>query len=146
MLENKKGLRNYNVGDTLEAGIVLTGAEVKSIRDGRINLSNSYVKVINGQLMLINADIAKYKFSSDDKYDSAKSRKLLIHKKQLIELETKSKSSGSTIIPIKAYFTRGKVKILIGMAKGKKTYEKKAKEKERTLERELHREKRKFMV
>lgn len=146
MISNKKGLRNYDVGDTLEAGIALTGAEVKSVRDNRMNISDSYVKVLNNELWLINADISKYKFSNLDRYDSTRSRKLLVHREELTKLLSKSKQGGLTLIPTKVYFVRGRVKVLIGLAKGRKTYEKKAKEKERTLDRELHREKRKYMI
>lgn len=146
MIENKKAFRNYEVKDTLEVGVVLKGAEVKAIRDNRVNIFDSYVKVLSGQLYLVNADISRYKYSSDDRYDSTRSRKLLIHKKELLNLASKSKQGGLTIIPLKIYFVRGKVKLLIGLAKGRKTYEKKFREKERTLDRELHREKRKYMI
>lgn len=145
-MDNKKGLRNYNIDDTLEAGVVLTGAETKSVRDGRLNLSNSYVKVVGHELWLINADIAKYRFSSEEKYDSTRTRKLLVHKRELVHLLTKAKGGGRTIIPIKAYFSRGRVKILIGIGKGRKVFEKRAVEKEKQQLRELHKEKRKYMV
>lgn len=146
MVANKKGLRNYEVKDGIEAGVVLTGAEVKSIRDNRVNLGNAYVKVIGGELWLVNADIAKYQFSSDEKYDPARSRKLLVRKGQLLNLQSKSKQGGLTIIPMKMYFNRGKVKVLIGLGRGRKGYEKKLKEKERDLNREFHREKRESMI
>ena len=146
MIQNKKGIRNYNISDTIEAGIVLTGAEVKSIRDNRINIGNAYVKVINNELWLINADITQYKFDRTEKYDNTRTRKLLVHKKQIYELLSKSKAAGLTIVPIKLYFERGRAKVLIGLGKGRKLYENKAREKARDLDREFHREKRRLMV
>lgn len=146
MVSNKKGLRNYEIKDSIEAGLVLTGAEVKSVRDNRINISDAFVKVMNNELWLINADISKYKYSNLEKYDSTKSRKLLVHREELNWLNSKSKQGGLTIIPTKVYFKNGRVKVLISLARGRKSYEKKAKEKERILDRELHRENRKYMV
>ncbi|MCK9368895.1 SsrA-binding protein SmpB [Candidatus Dojkabacteria bacterium] len=146
MIENKKARLNYEVKETLEAGLVLTGAEVKAIRDNRINISESFVKVLGGEMYLINADIAKYKFSSDDRYDSTRSRKLLVHKKEMEMLNSKSKQGGLTLVPLKIFFEHGRAKVLIGLARGRKRFEKKNKLKERDLERELHLEKRKYMV
>lgn len=146
MVENKKAHRSYEVKDTLEAGIALTGAEVKSIRDNRVNISNAFVKVMGGELWLINAEITKYKYSSLERYDSTRSRKLLVKRNELNSLQSKSKQGGLTLIPLKLYFVRGRAKVLIALARGRKAYEKKALEKERSLEREFHREKRKYMV
>lgn len=146
MIQNKKAFHNYNVKETLEVGISLTGAEVKSIRDNRANISDAFVKVMSGEMYLINADIAKYKHSGEESYDSTRSRKLLLHRKELEMLQSKSKQGGYTLIPLKIYFVRGRVKVLIALARGKKSYQKKATEKERTLDRELLRERRKFVI
>ncbi len=146
MILNKKAYRNYEIKETLEAGIILTGAEVKSVRDSRVVMGDSYVKVLNGELWLINTDIAKYKYSGDIEYDATRSRKLLVKRSQIEMLQSKTKQGNLTIVPLKMYFTRGKAKVLIGMARGKKIAEKKLLEKERDLERELHREKRKYVV
>ena len=146
MVQNKKALRNYTVSETVEAGIVLSGSEVKSIRDNRLNISNSFVKVIGNELWLINAEITQYSFDRTEKYDSTKTRKLLVHKNEMYELLSRSKQGGLTIIPLKLYFVRGRAKVLIGLAKGRKTYEKKAREKAKDLDREFHREKRRLMV
>ena len=144
--KNKKALRNYEVKDTLEAGVVLTGAEVKSVKDNRVNISDAYVKEMSGELWLINADIARYKFSGDENYDSTRSRKLLVKRGEMESLVSKTKQGGLTIIPLKIYVNRGLVKVLIGIGRGRKRHEKKLRDKERDLERSLHREKRKHMV
>lgn len=146
MASNKKAYHNYEIKDTLEAGVILTGAEVKAIRDNRINLANSFVKLLDGDLYLINADIAKYKHSSSDDYNPTRSRKLLVHTKEKEAFLSKSKQGGLTIVPLKVYFVNGRAKVLIAVARGKKDYEKKRTQKERDLERELHAEKRKYMI
>ncbi|KKR06442.1 MAG: SsrA-binding protein [candidate division WS6 bacterium GW2011_GWF2_39_15] len=146
MLENRKAKFNYDIKETVEAGIILTGAEVKSIRDGRVDLKDSFVKVIGEELFLINADIARFKYANDPKYDSKKTRKLLVHRKELIQLASKSKQWGGTLVPLKMYFKHGRAKVLVGVGRGKKTYEKKNVQKERDLDRELHRDKLKYMV
>lgn len=146
MIGNKKAQFNYDIKDTLEAGIVLTGGEVKSIRDNRVDLKNSFVKVINSELWLVNADIARYKFDSDPTYNPTRSRKLLVHRVELEQLNSKSKQWGGTLVPLKMYFKRGRVKLLVGIGRGRKVREKKLLEKERDLDRDLNREKLKYMV
>ena len=143
---NKKALHNYQILERFEAGIVLTGAEVKSLRDGRCNLKDSYVKVLNGQLWLINADIAQYKYDGSPDYDSTRSRKLLIKKKELLYLQSKMKQGNLTLVPLRIYL-KGKIfKVEVGLAKGKKIHEKRQEEKKKDMERELLLEKRKYMV
>ena len=143
---NKKALHNYQILERFEAGIVLTGAEVKSLRGGRCNLKDSYVKVLNDQLWLINADIAQYKYDGSPDYDSTRSRKLLIKKKELIYLQSKMKQGNLTLVPLRIYL-KGKIfKVEVGLAKGKKVHEKRQEEKKRDMERELLLEKRKYMV
>ncbi len=146
MAVNRKARRNYEVKDTLEAGIVLTGAEVKSVKENRVVLSDAFVKEMGGQLWLINADIARYKYMGDADYDPTRSRKLLVKKREKEMLVSKTKQGGLTIIPLKMYVTRGLVKVEIGIGKGRKVHEKRAVEKERDLERDLHREKRRHMI
>lgn len=143
---NKKAHFNYEIHERLEAGIVLTGAEVKSIRDGRCNLGDSFVKIINNEVWLVNADIPKYKYDGSDDYDSARSRKLLISRDEIIYLESKMKQGNMTLVPLSVYSKAGNIKVEVGVARGKKRYEKKLLEKERTLEKELLLEKRKYMV
>ena len=143
---NKKALFNYEVIERLEAGISLTGAEVKSIRDGRCHLGDAYVKVISGELWLVNADIPKYKYDGSTEYDSARSKKLLVKRKELTYFESKMKQGNLTLIPLSIYSKGPNLKVEVGLARGKKRYEKKLQEKKRDLEKELHLEKRKFMI
>lgn len=145
-ISNKKAKLDYEILETLEAGIVLTGAEVKSIKDGRANLIDTFVKVINGNLYLINAEIPRYKYSTDEFYDSRRSRKLLVKKKELIQIDSKLKSKNLTLIPVSLY-TKGKlIKVEVGLARGRKRHEKREREKKRDMDRELLYEQRKYVV
>lgn len=146
IVKNKKAFFDYEILDTFEAGVVLTGAEVKSIKNSQIVLQDSFVRSDNGELWLWNANIPRYKFSSDDEYDPHRSRKLLLKRKEIDKLESKVKQGRLTIVPLKVYLLRGKVKVEIGLARGRKRHDKKNKRKEEDLKRELHREKRKHMV
>ncbi|HCC67663.1 TPA: SsrA-binding protein, partial [Patescibacteria group bacterium] len=114
-ITNKKAYFNYEIKDTFEAGIVLTGAEVKSIRGGRCNLSNAYVKVIDNQLWLVNADIAKYKYDGSSDYDSCRSRKLLVKRSEINKLQGKLKQARLTLIPVSVYTTRNLIKVEVGL-------------------------------
>ncbi len=143
---NKKASFNYEIQDTFEAGIVLTGAEVKSIKTGRLNLGDAFVKIINNELWLVNADIPQYKYSADEHYDSTRSRKLLINKDQFVKLQSKIKQGNLTLVPVSVYDTRGFLKVEVGIGKGRKHYEKKLREKERDLDIELHIENRRYVV
>ena len=145
-IKNKKAFFNYEISDTFEAGIVLAGAEVKSIKDGRINLSDSYVKILGGELWLVNADIPKYRYDGSSDYEPKRSRKLLVKGKELVGIDSKLKQKNLTLIPLSVYTTRGKIKVEVGFGKGRKRHEKKAREKERDLNRELLYERRKHMV
>jgi SsrA-binding protein len=145
-IKNKKAFFNYEISDTFETGVVLTGAEVKSIKSGRIDLSDAYVKIVGGELWLINADIPRYKYDGSSEYDPKRSRKLLIKKKELIQLENKLRQKNLTLIPVSVYTTRGKIKVEVGFGKGRRKHEKKARQKERDLDRELLYESRKHMV
>ncbi|HVX92932.1 MAG TPA: SsrA-binding protein SmpB [Candidatus Dojkabacteria bacterium] len=146
MIENKNAKRNYNIKETVETGIVLLGEEVKSIKDNRADLKDSFVKVMNHELWLINTNIAKYKFSHNPKYDPIRTRKLLIKRSELTQLESKSKQWGMVLVPLKMYLKNNKVKVLVGLGRGLKRFEKKNVDKERDLTLELHREKREYMV
>jgi len=145
-IRNKKAYFNYDISDPFEAGVVLTGAEVKSVKSGRINLNNAYVRILGGELWLVNADISRYKFDGSENYDPRRSRKLLVKKKELVSIESNLKQSSQTLIPLSVYTTRGKVKVEVGYGRGKKRYEKKAREKERDMERDLLHQKRKYMI
>lgn len=143
---NKKAYHNYEVDDSFEAGIVLTGAEVKSIKSGRCNLSDAYVKFMGDELWLINADIAKYTHDGSEEYDSKRSRKLLLKRREIDQLKGKIKQSRYTLIPLSIYTTRNLIKVQVGLCKGKREYQKKKLEKKRDVKREMARIKRRHMV
>lgn len=145
-ITNKKAYFDYEVLESFEVGIVLKGSEVKSIRQGRINLKDAYVKVINNELWLVNADIPRYEYTVDENYDSFRSRKLLIKRNQLNRIESKIKQGNLSLIPISIYTVRGYIKVEIAIAKGKKYHEKRKKEKERDMNRDLLYESRKYVV
>lgn len=138
---NKKALHNYHILEHLEAGIVLTGSEVKSIRAGRIDLGESHIRVLNGEAYLINANIPRYAQTSDQEYDAQKSRKLLLHKTQIDSLLGKTSGTKNTLVPISIYEKNNKFKVEIGLAKSKKEFDKRkiVKEKDhiRRVEQEL---------
>jgi len=143
---NKKAYHNYAIEDSFEAGIVLTGAEVKSIKSGRCNLSDAYVKFMGDELWLVNADIAKYTHDGSEDYDSRRSRKLLLKRSEIDKLKGKVKQSRLTLIPLSIYTTRNLIKVQVGLGKGKRQYQKKDVEKERDVKRQMARIKRKHMV
>ena len=139
MIINKKAKRDYHLYDTLTAGLVLQGQEVKSLRLGRGSLKDAYVKIMDGEAWLINANIPKYSHSSDHSYDPKRRRKLLLTKKELLSLQTKMKTKNLTLIPLKLFFHRRWLKLEIALAKGKKEYQKKEAKKRRDLDRETAR-------
>src|SRR3989338_3114057 len=110
-LVNKKALYNYHILEKIEAGIVLSGAEVKSIRAGRIDLGEAYVRVLNGEAYLINANIPKYSQAGDKEYNAAKSRKLLLHKMQINSLTGKTSGKAVTLVPVSIYEKNNRFKI-----------------------------------
>jgi SsrA-binding protein len=144
--KNKRAFYDYEITDRFEAGIKLTGAEVKSVKDGGISINEAYIKPIDGSLFLWNSTIDRYKHAYDPDYDVGRMRQLLLKKREIALLTQKLESHRLTIIPLRVYLTRGYVKLEIGLAKGRKTHDKQRRVKKRDQERELHREKRKFMV
>ncbi len=137
---NRKAYHDYEIIDTFEAGIVLTGSEVKSAKRGSINLKDSYCRIKGGEIFLVNAYIAPYKPATYNNHDPERERKLLMHKKEIIKLHSKVKERGLTLIPLKVYINkRGLIKVEIALAKGKKNYEKKQKIKERIILKETER-------
>lgn len=133
---NRKFSKNYEKVESLEAGIVLNGDEVKSIRLGRINLDDAYVKIIGSEVYLINGEIARYSFGSFSNYQPRRARKLLLHKKEIIRLKTKIQGERLTIIPVSCYNKGDFIKLEIALVKGKKDIEKRKLEKRKDLERE----------
>ncbi len=133
---NRKASFNYFFEDLLEAGIVLKGSEIKSIREGKVNIADSYAVEKNGELILINSHIASYKQASYSNHKPLDNRKLLLNKKEINKLIGKIQREGLTIIPTKMYFKKGKAKIELAVAKGKKQYDKRATKKNRDWSRE----------
>lgn len=139
-ISNKKAYFDYYIEDTYEVGIVLTGTEIKSIRKGSTNLKDCYAKIKNNELFLLNMFIAPYEEGNRFNHEERRTRKLLMHKKEIMKLEQKVEKEGYTLIPVKLYFKNNKVKILLGVGKGKKTFNKKQVIKERELNREAEKE------
>jgi len=136
---NRKAFHDYFVEETVEAGIALQGTEVKSLRLGLANLTDSYAIVKNEEMFLLNANISPYTHGNIANHEPLRTRKLLLHKEEIRKITWKVSQKGFTLIPLKIYFVRGKAKVLIGLAKGKKFYDKretiKAKESKREVER-----------
>jgi len=121
---NRKAYHNYNVQESLEAGIVLTGSEIKSIRAGKANLADAYVRPEKGELWLLNAHIARYDAGSYMSHEPTRPRKLLLHKKEIAGLAGKVAERGLTLIPLRIYIKDSRAKVEIALAKGKKLYDK----------------------
>ncbi len=136
---NRKAYFEYDILETLEAGIVLKGTEVKSIRQGSFSLSESYIIVKNGELFLIGAHIAPYAEANQFNHDPLRDKKLLAHRSQIRKLEIAVQQKGMTLVPTKAYFVRGKVKLEIAIAHGKKIHDKRQAIREREVERDIER-------
>ena len=136
---NRKAYHNYNVQDSVEAGIVLTGAEIKSIRAGRVSLGDAYVRPEAGELWLLNAHIARYEASSYLSHEPTRPRKLLLHRKQIDSLTSKLKEKGLTLVPLKLYIKDSRAKVEVALGKGKKLYDKRETIAHRETERELGR-------
>lgn len=136
---NKKAHFDYEISETYEVGIVLTGAEVKSVKGERITLEGSFVKIVGNELYLVNAQIYPYSFARPEGYDPKRSRKLLLHKKEIISLKTKMASANLTLVPLECYNLHGFIKLKIGLAKGKKEFEKREKIKKRDENRNIAR-------
>ena len=133
---NRKASFNYFFEDLLEAGIVLKGSEIKSIREGKVNIADSYAVEKNGELILINSHIASYKQASYSNHKPLDDRKLLLNKKEINKLIGKIQRDGLTVVPTKMYFKKGKAKVELAIAKGKKQYDKRATKKNRDWSRE----------
>lgn len=134
-IENRRARYDYFIEDTYECGIVLKGTEIKSIRDGRINFKDSYGIIKNNELYILNMYISHYESANSFNHDETRTRKLLVHKKEILKIKNKLVLEGYTLIPLKLYIKNGKAKILIGIAKGKKVYDKRETIKERDIER-----------
>ena len=135
--KNPTARHNYTIDDTFEAGIVLTGTEIKSIRNGKVNIKDSYAIIKNGEIYLLNTHISLYDEGNRFNHEENRTRKLLLHKKEILKLRDKIEMEGYTLIPLKIYFVKSKAKVLIGLAKGKKNYDKREAIKKRDELREM---------
>ena len=136
---NRKASFNYFFEDLLEAGIVLRGSEIKSIRQGKVNIADSYAVEKNGEIILVNSHISTFKQASYSNHKPTDERKLLLNKKEINKLIGKMQRDGLTIVPTKMYFKKGKAKVEIAVAKGKKQFDKRATKKSRDWNREKNR-------
>ena len=134
---NRKARFNYDVIDTIECGIVLKGTEIKSIRAGKANIKDSYGIIKNNEAYILNMHISPYENGGVFNHEETRTRKLLLHKNEILKLKNKLELEGFTLIPLKVYFVDGKAKIELGLCKGKKLYDKREDVKKRDIEREI---------
>jgi len=141
---NKKARHNYHIDGEYEAGIVLVGSEVKSIREGRVSFKDAYADIKRGEVFLRQLHISPYAFAYNANHESMRTRKLLLHSYEIKKLVGKIKEQGYTLVPLKIYFKNDKIKILIGLGKGKKLYDKREAIKQRDVKRDMDRERKKY--
>lgn len=139
LAQNKKAQHDYQILETLEAGLVLTGTEIKSVRERRINLKDGFAQIHNGEAWLMNVHISEYMQGNRFNHDPLRARKLLLHKKEIQKLTGQTSEKGITIVPLKVYLKHGFAKVLLGIAKGKHDYDKRETIKKRDQEREIRR-------
>jgi SsrA-binding protein len=137
--ENRKARHDYIIVDQYEAGLVLTGTEVQSLRLGRVNLKDAYAKIKNGEVFLYQMHIGPYPFAYYDNHEPLRARKLLLHKREITRLYAKANEQGHTLVPLRIYFKAGKAKIALALVKGKREFDKRAAIREREQRRELDR-------
>jgi len=136
---NRKATHDYHIVRTVEAGLSLLGSEIKSIRNGHVSIREAYVRPQEGELWLVGAHVAHYAPASRDNHDPTRSRRLLLHRKEIRELEREVQSAGNTLVPLRLYLKDGKAKLEIALARGKKAYDKRAAIAERDAERAMQR-------
>ncbi len=141
---NKKARHNYHIDDEYEAGIVLVGSEVKAIREGRVSFKDSYADIRRGEVFLRQLHISPYTFAYNANHESMRTRKLLLHRYEIKKLIGKIKEQGYTLVPLKIYFKNDKIKVLLGLGKGKKLYDKREAIKQRDIKRDMDRERKKY--
>lgn len=137
---NRKARYDYVIEDTYEAGIVLTGTEIKSVRQGKVNIKDSYAIIRNDEIYLLNTHISIYEEGNRFNHEEDRTRKLLLHKREILKLKNKLEIECYTLIPLRFYFVKGRCKVEIGVCKGKKNYDKKESIKERDIQRELEKD------
>ena len=143
-IKNKKANYDYIIEDTYEAGIVLKGTEIKSIRAGKANLKDSYAIYKDGEVFLLNMHISQYENGNIFNHDETRTRKLLLNKREIYKIRDSIEREGYTLVPIKLYFKGNKAKILLGIARGKKTYDKREAIKKKDIDREIKKELKKY--
>lgn len=137
--QNKKANHDFFIEETIEAGIVLQGTEIKSIRNGRVNMKDSFARVSNGEMFLHNLHISPYEQGNIHNHEPTRMRKLLLHKKQIAKLIGETQQAGYSLVPIKMYLKDGYAKVLIGLGKGKKKYDKREDLKRKQMNRDVAR-------
>lgn len=137
--QNRKARHNYQIGESIEAGIVLTGSEIKSIRAGRVNLKDGYARVNKGEVILYDSHISAYEFANRENHEPLRPRKLLLHKSEIRKLYAKTREQGFSLIPLRIYLKDGRAKVEIALAKGKRKYEKREDLKKHEARREIER-------
>ncbi len=145
IINNKKARFNYEILDTFEAGIVLKGTEVKSLRQKKASIQESYAKIINGEVFITGLTISAYEMGNRFNHEPDRERKLLLHKHEIKRLTGKLHEKGLTLVPLKIYFKNGKVKVLLGLGKGKANYDKRKAIRDRDSKRDMEREMKKFV-
>lgn len=144
--ENRKARFNYHIEDTFEVGMVLVGTEVKSLRDGRANLTDAYARIVNGEAFVRQMHIGPYPFAHYGNHEPLRPRKLLLHKSEIKRLIGKVDGKGYSLIPLKLYFKNGKAKMTLALARGKRKYDKREAIRKRDEKRELDRAKKQYIV
>lgn len=137
--QNKKAYHDYFIEETYEAGIVLQGTEIKSIRAGKVQLKDSYARIHNGEMFLYSVHISPYEQGNRYNHDPLRTRKLLLHKREIMKLLGETKEAGFALVPLKMYLKNGYAKVLIGLAKGKKKYDKREDLKQKEAKRDIER-------
>ncbi len=143
-IKNRKAYFNYEIIATYECGIVLVGTEIKAVRSGKVSIGDSYAIIKDSEIFLLNMHIAHYKEANIFNHEETRTRKLLMHKKEIIKINNIMKENNYTLVPLKVYFKKNKVKILIGMAKGKKQYDKRQALKEADIKKQMDKDVRDF--
>lgn len=136
---NRQARHNYFIEETYEAGLMLLGSEVKSLRDGKANLTDSYARIQKGEAFLVNAHVSHYPGANQFNHEPTRTRKLLLHAREIERLTGKTKERGLTLVPLRLYFKNGKAKVELGLARGKKLYDKRETLRRKVVEREVER-------
>lgn|SRR5690625_2847454 len=137
--QNRKARHDYFIDETYEAGLVLKGTEIKSIREGKVNIADAHVRIMNGEAFVINMHIAPYEQGNRFNHDPTRSRKLLLHRREIDKLYGQVQQKGYTIVPLRLYIKNGYAKLLIGLGRGKKLYDKRETLKQKQMQRDIDR-------